>query len=871
MSDPSPRPPRWAERLLGRLFPPAERDAVRDDFRESFARMATDRGPGRARRWYLVQLAKILRGKVFNVLFWSLPMLKNYLVIAIRNLKKQKGISFINIAGLALGMACCLLMVLYIRDERSYDAFHADADRIFRVVTGIPAGGGPTNANGTFGTGPALAREFPEVEAALRIRAVGHDGIRVFVGHADRKFYEDGFIFADPNLFTFFSFPLRRGDPATVLTEPGSIVITERMAARYFGLADPLGRTLEADPYNSGEHMTFRVTGVAADVPANSHFHFDFAAAYVNQRENLDRFDGLFSNYTYVRLQDVAQAAGLQARLPGFVERHFGADPWYGNHLQPLRDIRLYSGLRAELEPTGSIFYVLIFAAVAGLVLVIAAINYINLATARSLKRANEVGVRKVVGAGRRQLMVQFLGESLLVSLLGGAAAAGLTVLVLPLFNALADKAVTARFLLATGPLAALAGIVAAVGLLSGGYVAVVLSGMSPLQVLQGRHRPRGGAKLLREGLVVFQFFLGTLMIIGALTAHQQLRFIQNHHTGYDRDEILAIPLNRVARAAYPALRDELLACPAIRNTTTSAYVPTRGVMHEAASFEGREERITPVIYSVGEHFLDTFGIRVLHGTGFTRPSPDLENMELLVSEYTLTEAGYTGAAEALGKRVEWWDGTGNFGGAIVGIVNDLNLFSFHRPAYPIVLQPAPVSQHDYLSVRFVAGRAGEALAAIETTWKRQIPEYPLDYFFLDESFAALHRADQRLGAIFHYFSVIAVAVACMGLFGLAVFAAEQRTKEMGIRKTLGATLGGICGLLLKSFTRRIVLASLLAWPVAWLLLREWLAGFAYRVALNAWTFVAASLVSIAVALLTVSWQSVKAARTRPIDSLRYE
>jgi putative ABC transport system permease protein len=843
-----------------------DREAILDNLREEYRDRVQIQGKFFARWWYRLHVLRSVVPLVGFNLRWRIDMLNNYLKIALRNIKRYKGYSLINILGLATGMACCLLIVLYIQDELSYDAFHVNADRIFRVVTSTSGDGTPTNATGTFGTGPAMREDFPEVVDFVRIRNMGQ-GTRIYIGHEDRKFYEERFFFADPSIFKVFTFPLLRGDTEKVLSEPNSIVITESMAEKYFGHEDPMGQTLETDPYNSGEMMVFRVTGIAEDVPGNSHFHFDFLASYVNQQEDLNSFSGLRPHYTYVLLQDASQAAGLESRLPDFVRRHFGEDPWYTNHLQPIRKIRLHSLLRSEIESTGNMAYVTIFSLVAVFVLIIACINTINLSTARSLKRAREVGLRKVVGARRKQLMGQFLGESLLISLLGGLLALVLAALFLPLFNTIAEKEVTLHFLTGVIPLASLMGIVAVVGIVSGGYVAFVLSGLMPLQVLKGDLTSDSRKRKLREGMVIFQFILATIMIIGALTAHKQMRFIQTHNTGYHRDEILVIPLNREARAGYIALRNELLMCPAIRNTATSSYVPTRGSMHESVSFEDLDQNLTPVLYFIDKEFVNTYGIQILYGTDFTHEIPQPSNAEFLVSTQTLAEAGYPSPEEALGKRVEWME----YSGSITGVINDMNLYSFHRAAYPMILLVTCIEQHDYLSVRLDANRYGEALTAIQSVWRRLIPSFPLDYFFLDESFEALHRADRRLGYIFQFFSAIAVFIACMGLFGLALFTAEQKTKEIGIRKVFGASVYGIVLLLTREFSKCVLIANVIAWPIAYYIMSQWLQNFAYRTTVGMWTFIVTTVLSLSVAILTVGTRAVRAAMANPVDSLRYE
>ena len=864
------RPLKILEFFLKNIIPFDEQENLAGDFEEVYERISRKSGKSKARLWYTLQIFKLIPSYFKNYTFWSLTMIKNYLKIAFRNIKRHKAYSFINISGLAIGMACCLLIVLHIQDELSYDAFHLNADRIFRVVTSTSRDGVPTNATGTFGTGPALKEDFPEVVDSARIRSMGQ-GTRIYIGHKDRKYYEERFFFADPGIFTVFTFPLIQGDAERALSEPNSIVITEDMAEKYFGRENPMGQTLEADPYNSGEMMVFQVTGIAKNVPSHSHFHFDFLASYVNQKEDLTQFSGLYSHYTYVLLQDASQAAGLESQLPDFIRRHYGEDSWYSNHLQPIRKIRLYSRLRSEIEPTGNIASVTIFSLVAVIVLVIACINYINLSTALSLKRAKEVGLRKVVGARRKQLIEQFLGESLLVSLLSGFLAFFLAGLLLPLFNAIADKEVTLRFLTGIIPLASLMGIVAVVGVVSGSYVAFVLSGLTPFQVLKGGSYSGGWKTKLREGMVISQFFLATIMVICALTAHKQMRFIQTHNTGYNRDEILVIPLNKEARAGYTALRSELLMYSFIRNTTTSSYVPTRGSWHESVSFEGRDQNLTPVLYFIDKEFVDTYGIQILHGTDFTRALSDPSSAEFLVSAQTVTEAGYSSPEEALGKQVQWMSRSGEYSGTIIGVINDMNLYSFHRAAYPMILLITPIEQHDYLSVRLDANRYSEALATVQSAWKRLVPYYPMDYSFLDASFEAMHRADRRLNDIFQVFSLTAVVVACLGLFGLAVFAAEQKTKEIGIRKVLGASAFNIYFMLSRDFLKWVIVANIVAWPIAYYSMHKWLQGFVYRTRIGWEIFLLSAIVALLISIFTISFQSIKAARANPVDSLRYE
>ena len=859
-------PPRIGEWLLKRCIGSEDRRHRAGDFEEVFQNIVESDGLYRGWSWYWWQIIRSVPEFMKNGIHWSGAMLKNYIKIAFRNLNKSKGYAFINIAGLAIGMACCLLIVLYIQDELSYDNFHENADRIFRVVASSSEDGIPSNANGIFGTGPALKKDFPEVEDYVRIRKMGQ-GKKIYMGYEDRKFYEEWFFFADPSIFTLFTFPLIRGDADKALSEPNSIVITEAMANKYFGNDDPMGKTLETDPYNTGEMMLFQVMGIAKDVPHNSHFHFDFLASYVNQTEDLTMFNGYWQHYTYILLNNASSAKTLESKLFAFLQRHWREDPWYTNHLQPLKDIRLHSRLRSEIEPTGNIAYVYVFSIVAGFVLIIACINFINLSTARSAKRAKEVCLRKVVGAYRKQLMGQFLGESILVSMLGGCCAIVLVVLLLPVFNSIADKSVSLHFLLRLTPLATLMGIAVIVGLISGSYVSFVLSSFAPVQTIKGLSGVGKGKKRLREGLVIFQFVLSIIMIVCTLTAQKQMRFIQTRSTGYQRDEILVIPLNKDVRFDYAAVRSELLKSPTIRNTTTSSYVPTRGSAHNGVYFEGRVEYITQVLYFIDREFVDTYGIRILEGRDIISESLDPSHAEFLISELTVREAGYDSPMDALGKQIRYRDVRGE----ISGVVSNINIYSFHQQPYAMTFLVTPIDYHNYLSIRLDASRYGEAMTYIRNVWEKLIPDYPFVYFFLDESFEQMHRADARLGVILRYFGTMAVIVACMGLFGLAVFTAEQKTKEIGIRKTLGASIISIYFLLAKSFVRWVLVANVIAWPVAFFIVRHWLYNFAYRTHLDIWIFMVSGLLSLTVALLTVSWQSMRTARTQPVESLKYE
>ncbi len=786
--------------------------------------------------------------------------------IALRRLRLQKAYAVINVGGMALGLACTLMIFLWVRDELRFDRFHTKADRIYRVVLSTGDDGQPTNANGSYGLGPALKKDFPEVEETVRVRKMEQNPKR-YVGYGDKKFYEPRFFYAEPSLFTVFDFPLVRGDAATALRDPGSVVLTEAMAAKYFGDEDPIGKVIEADTYNDGKPVPFRVTGVAKNVPRQSHFHFDFLAAYSGLREDTTRLSGMYQHYTYVLLKDGADPAAMAPRFLDFLKRNWQVDPWYTISFQPLRSIHLRSGLRSELEPAGDIADVYIFSAVALAVLLIACINFMNLATARSAKRAKEVGIRKTVGAPRSQLVRQFLGESLSTSAVSTAGAFLVVASALPWFDRLTGKGLTAASLTEPPVLLAAAAVALAVGLVSGLYPALFLSAFRPVQTLRAQSGPRASGALLRRALVVFQFALSIGIICATMVIRDQMTYIRSRDLGFDRDQVLTAPLNGEVRANYEAFRSELLRDPGVENAATSAFVPTGGSSHYNLNFEGGAQGITQVVFMVDKEFVSTYGLTLLAGRTTERLLTEEGPNELLVSESSVREAGYASPEEALGKTVDI-EGTP---GTVVGVVEDIFLYSLHRPPYAIVYVMRPVERLNYLSVRIGTRNVPATLAHIRKVWRTMVPSYPLDYAFLDESFERLHDAERRMSEMFSVFAFLAIAVACLGLFGLAAYTAERKTKEIGVRKVLGASAWSVYASLAREFLRWVVLANLVAWPLAYYAMSRWLRNFALRVEIGWAVFPAAAAAALLIAALTVGSQTLRAARANPVDSLRYE
>jgi putative ABC transport system permease protein len=859
-------PPKLAKFLL-KILSSKEKDyAYLGDIEELFKDHANRQGLGRSRRWYWWEILKSIPKFIRESIRWRLTMLENYLKITLRNMKRHKGYSFINLAGLTVGIACAVFILLWVRDEQSYDRFHDKADRIYRVVSSTSDDGSPTNANGAFGVAPALKREFPEVIETVRIRKIEGGG-KKYVGYRDKKYYEPRFFFSEPSIFTVFNFPLIKGDPATALDDPYSIVLTEETAKRYFGNEDPMGKTMEADPYNDGELMLFRITGIAENVPSNSHFHFDFLASYSSLRENTDEFNGFYQHFTYLLLSDKSAAESLNNKLLGFLHKNWRKDPWFTLGLQPLLDIRLHSRLKSEIEPTGNILYVYVFTAIAFFVLLIACINFMNLTSARAIKRGKEVGIRKVVGAQKNQLVRQFLGESFLLSIFASAGAVALVATTMPLFNRLTDKGITLSSLVNPMFILGIAAIALAVGLFSGIYPAFFLSAFRPIHSLQSRTGSSFSGTVLRKGLVIFQFALSIGIVFGTLVVLKQMKHIRSQNLGYDKEQIMVIPLSKELRQNYEGFRNELLNDAGIENTTTSSYVPTRGSAHLSFRFEGTDELISQVFYLVDKEFVSTYGLKISAGSNIRLPLSTDGTSEFLVSELTTQQAGYSSSQEAVGKGVTFEE----YKGQIVGVVKDVNLYSLHIEPYSISYMITPIRTHRYLSIRINPQNISKTIAHIRNVWQKMVPYYPLDYFFLDESFEQMHLADKKMGEIFSVFAVLAIFVACLGLFGLAAFTAEQKTKEIGVRKILGASVPNIYLLFSKEFLKWVVLANIIAWPVAYYAMHKWLQNFAYRVVIGWEIFLFSAGIALIISVLTVSLQSIRAAVANPVDSLRYE
>ena len=803
-------------------------------------------------------------------------MLKSHFNIALRNLLKYKSYTIINIAGLAIGFACFTLILLFVRHELSYDRHHRHAESIYRIAIEIQANQGlQRNAQSPPIWTNWLAAEYPEVVNAVRFKPPRQGWM---VSFNNRHFSEKGWAFADSTVFEVFDIPVLQGDPNTALLAPHTVVISEAMAKKYFGDANPLGKVLTLD-----NQYYFNVTGVFENMPSNSHFQFDFLASFVslNDPRTLYLLNALESqfpfSYSYLLLEDGADPKAFEAKLAQFIERHVPQQFRQGGiqvstFLQPLTEIHLHSKLENEIAPNGDMTVVYTFSAVALFVLLIACINFMNLATARSANRAREVGMRKAVGALRYHIILQFLGESILLAFGALIFSLLLVFLGLPAFNVIANKAIAFSAVFEPSFFAQLVVVTLLVGLIAGSYPAFFLSAFRPALVLKsGGANGRSGSVALRKGLIVFQFAISVILIIGTGIVYQQMEFVRNKKLGFDKEHVVVIQLTDPAAAnRFRAYKNAILRDPNILNASASVSAPAtlvgQAVMHPTTAAEGETWQVQTYF---GEFdFIETMGMQLLAGRDFSREFGADTIRTILINETAARAFGWNDPQEAIGKELQFAQNPNRF--RVLGVVADFHSQSLRERIMPAIIGYNSVTNF-FAFVRIRPGNIPETIAMLRENWERIVPGYTFDYSFLDEDFDKLYKSDDVLGKLLGGFSLLTIFIACLGLFGLASFMAERRTKEIGVRKVLGASVGGIILLLSKEFTRLVLLAFLLSLPAAYFAMNAWLDGFAYRIAVPMSVFVLAGVLSLIIAWLTVSYQAAKAALTDPAVALKYE
>jgi putative ABC transport system permease protein len=791
-------------------------------------------------------------------------LLWNYIKTALRVIRRQKAFSLINISGLAIGLTICMLIMLWVADEWSFDRFHSNAGQIYRVYRDESA----VQPNSTSALTPppmaaALKADFPEIAKSTRF---GY-WRKQLVTYGDKSFNEPNYRNADPDFFTMFSFPLLRGNPETVFDNPYSVILTETTARKYFGQEDPLGKTLTVN--NTYDIV---VTGIVKDVPLNSTLSFDLLSPFgilikesigENSRDNW----GFNSFSTYVMLNQSSSIQDLNQKLKGYLKKYEpeGSDELV---LQPLTDIHLFSNLGHDLRNRGDIKYVWIFTALAFFVLLIAGVNFMNLSTARSANRAKEVGLRKVVGAGRSQLIRQFFSESVLMALFAFFTALILLELLLPLFNNISGKYLSSPW--QNSPVFLIAFLLLALitGLASGSYPALFLSSFHPVRILKGSTlRSTGSSSFLRRFLVVFQFSLSVFLIIGTIVISRQLSFMKNLDLGFNHEHIIHLSIHGELRDKYDAIRDRFLQNPDVLHVTASMALPTNIQSTPGTpEWEGKDPDAQMEIKAdfVDYDYIETFDIPLVEGRSFSKEfSTDMETA-FIVNEEAVRRMGLE--KPVVGKRFGFWD----IDGQIIGVMKDAHFQSLHYKIEPLVFKMfRPWLRRIYVKIR--TDDISGTIKSLEKDWNQMNTGYPFEYKFLDEDFNDLYESETRLGNIFQSFTTLSVFIACLGLFGLASFMVGQKTKEIGIRKVLGSSTLSIITLLDSEFLKWFLVANLIAWPVSYLVMRRWIQKFAYRTNISLEIFLLAGIIGLTVALVTVSMQTLKAAHANPADSLKHE
>lgn len=785
-------------------------------------------------------------------------MLKNYLKIALRTLYKYKGYSIINILGLAIGMATCIIILLWVQDEMSYDRFFKNSKNLYRVyaefysneswaVTPIPLA-------------PALKSDFPEIADVSRYRSFS-----ALIENNNVRFNERG-AFVDPSFLTMFSFPLLNGDAITALTDPYSIVITETMADKYFGDNNPLGKTIKIDNVND-----YKITGVLKSNPGNSHFRFNFLLPFeIFLKKDRGQISWeRFQLRTYVLLNEDVQSEKVEASITELLDQH-NPENDIKLHLQPLTQIHLHN-----LNGGGNIEYVYIFSIIALFVLLIACINFMNLTTARSSTRTKEIGMRKVTGASKFDFIKQFMGESILLSLFAFIIAINIVYLVLPIFNDISGKMLNLNLIKNIDIGLGLIGLLLLTGIISGSYPTFFLAAFKPVAILKANSsliKKKNKDAILRKSLVILQFSISIFLLIVTLVISRQLNFLLNKDPGYNSEQVVYLPMKGDLKQQNEPFKNELLQNRNIVNVAaTSGMLVDMLSSYDGFDWDGKnpDKRYSFVLGAVDFDYLQTLKMEMTDGRGFSKKYLSDETGGFIVNQAAIEAMGMKNPIE---KRFSFEGRQGWRHGTIVGVVKNFHFQSLHNKIEPFVMMIQP-DRYNYFCLRIKPGTPdiSETLTFVENTWKKFVPNYPFEYSFLDEEFESLYRAEQRTKKIFSYFSFLAMFISCLGLFGLSSFTAERRTKEIGIRKVLGASVPGIMRLLNKEFLFLIAVSNLIAWIFSYFIIKKWLQNFAYHIELGWYFFVISGLLAMFFALVVVSIQSSKVAFQNPVESLRYE
>ena len=809
-------------------------------------------------------------------------MFKNYFKIAFRNLTKYRFISGINLFGLAIGLTCCLLILAYILNELSYDRYNNNADRIYRVTRSFNNQDGAVSLKlSTISPpfGPYLTNDFPEIQKLTRLLSNGITPMR----YREHLFNENNVYFADENLFDVFKVKVIEGNPKTALSVPFTVMLSVEMAKKYFGNEDPMDKTIR---FNN--QFNLRVSGVYKSFPSNAHLHPNVLLSFntlndtaVYGAENLRTNWGNNSFFTYLLLPEHYPVKNMITQFPAFVDKHMDHKDYNGLNpskftklgLQKLTDIHLYSHMDYEAEPNGDISRVYIFSVIALFTLLIACINYMNLSTARSALRAREIGIRKVIGARRKELILQFLSESVLICWLGLIIAALFTFITLPWLNKISGQELSFSILLKWQIITPLLLTPFIVGVISGIYPALFLSSFQPIKTLKGLFKTERSTISFRKVLVVTQFSISIILIITTAIVFQQLHFMQQKSLGFDKDRLVVLPYGTDIGKHYNVFRTDILRNALFKDIGRSSRIPTGRLLDDMNAYTMVGDSLRPVntdikFVSVDYDFIPVYGIQLGAGRNFSRVYAT-DTAGFVINESSVKLLGWKSDQDAVGKDFKYGSQKGN----IIGVVKDFNFESMHQQIVPMVLVMFSPSQAYFnnISIKIAGNDIPGALAYLEKTWRTLLPETPYQFSFLDDNFDKLYQSEQRQGTIFIIFACIAICIACLGLLGLSAFAISRRIKEIGVRKVMGANVGSIVTLLSKDFLMLVLIAAILAFPVAWYAMNSWLKDFAYRIRIQWWVFLLAGILAAIISLITVSFQAIRAAIANPVKSLRSE
>ena len=783
-------------------------------------------------------------------------MFKNYIKVAVRNLKRYKGYSFINVLGLSIGMTCTILILLWVRNELSYDRFFPNSNRIYRVVDSEKYSNGEESifSLNPASLAPTLISQYPEIMDAARLRTVKSSVVQ----YENKRFTENNLTFVDPSFLKMFSLSFLNGNSNNALSNVSSVVLTQEMAEKYFGNEDPIGKIIRID-----NRFNFAVTGIIKNLPSDTHLKIDFLLPFKAIKDfgfTLEGWDS-YAHTTYVLLAKGADYQTVAKKIKNAIIQK-RTDDRITISLQPITDIHLYSNKMIGIGGTGDITEVYIFTVIALLILLLACINFMNLSTARAGKRSKEIGMRKVVGARRKEIILQFFFESIVYAIISMGFSIFLIFDLLPLFNSISGKELSFNVLNNSGIVLLILGVAIFTGILSGIYPALVLSGFKPVKVLKGSYGLGSGNKRFRKVLVTSQFILTIILITGTVVVNRQLHFIQNKNLGFNKEQLLSIKLPGELNKKFDLIKERLQQDQGVVNVAGVSYPPS-GVLRsmDINNWEGRktDNSFLTYILSASFDFANTMQVKMTDGRFFSKEFKTDTAEGCVVNEAAVRAMDMK---SPVGKKV--------LGLKILGVIKDFNFTSLHSKIAPLLIyfDPSDIKQ---LLVRIQPQDINYTVSSLKKTWNKIVPEFPFEYNFLDEQINKLYKADQRAGNVINVFSFLALFIACLGMFGLASFTAEQRVKEVGIRKVLGAKVSGIVLLLSKEFAKYVLIANLFAWPIAYFVINTWLENFAYRISLDWWMFLISGGIALIIALATISIQVVKAATANPVKSLKYE